>query len=71
MSAHYHDAGSGPHDATSSVNERGERNCSCRHDGHEWLSMCLAARTEWQLTHDAAALEHAARIATATSEVQS
>lgn len=60
----YYDAGSGPHDSTSQVNERGDRNCGCRHDGTHWLSMCLAARREWQLTHDAAALEHAARIAT-------
>ena len=63
MSARYFDAGSGEHDATSQTNDRGERNCGCRHDGREWLDMCATARREWQLTHDAAALEHAARTA--------
>jgi hypothetical protein len=54
LSAHYYDAGSGPHDTTSRLNERGERNCGCRHNGQEWLDMCLTARTYWQLTHDSA-----------------
>jgi hypothetical protein len=54
----YHDAGSGPHDAQA--REDGERNCGCEHNGRHWTSLCLAARREWQLTHDAAALEHAA-----------
>lgn len=65
MSAHYYDAGSGPHDLASSVNERGERNCGCRHDGLRWLSMCDLAIAEYRAVHDAAALEHAARVATA------
>jgi hypothetical protein len=62
MSARYYDVGAGPHDIEP--REDGMGTCGCRHDGTEWLSLCLAARREWQLTHDAAALEHAARIAT-------
>ena len=47
MSAHYYDAGSGPHD--SEPRDDGLRNCGCRHDGLHWLSMCNAA-----LAHEAA-----------------
>jgi hypothetical protein len=64
MSSRFYDAGSGPHDA-SSVNERGERNCGCRHDGHAWLSMCDAAAAAERDIHERAALEYAARVATA------
>ena len=59
MSARYNDAGSGPHDGAQ--RDDGLCNCTCKHDGLRWLDMCVAARTEWQLTHDAAALEHAAK----------
>lgn len=68
MSAHYYDAGSGWHDPASSVNERGERNCGCRHDGMRWLTMCDLALAECKAMHDAAALEHAARCAVAWIE---
>ena len=44
MSARFYDAGSGPHDASSTINERGERNCGCRHDGRQWLSLCATAQ---------------------------
>lgn len=56
MGARYHDAGSGPHDSEPRAD--GLRNCGCEHDGLRWVGMCAAARAEWQLTHDAAALEH-------------
>lgn len=58
MSAHYYDAGSGPHDSAA-AREDGTRNCGCRHDGLRWLEMCQAARNDWQRRHDAAVLEHA------------
>ena len=56
MSARYNDAGSGPHDGAQ--RDDGAVNCGCKHDGLRWLDMCAAARAEWQLTHDAAALQH-------------
>jgi hypothetical protein len=57
MSLHYYDAGSGPHDAESRVNDRGECNCSCRHDGHAWVAMCATARTAHDELHNTAAFD--------------
>jgi hypothetical protein len=60
MSARYYDAGSGPHDAESAANARGERNCGCRHDGLRWESMCAAARAVWETERKEAAAARAA-----------
>jgi len=63
MSAHYYDAGSGPHDTEGRADSLGhvEHNCGCRHDGRHWLSQCAAARAAWQLTHDIAQADRAAQ----------
>lgn len=57
MAARYYDAGSGPHDPASTINERGERNCGCHHDGHSWLALCDAARQAAELLHNTAMAE--------------
>jgi hypothetical protein len=62
MSARYYDVGSGPHDVEP--RDDGQGICGCRHDGTRWLSMCDLAAAEQRGIHEAAALEHAARVAT-------
>ena len=57
MANRYYDAGSGPHDPASTVNDRGERNCGCRHDGHSWVSLCDTARQAADALHALAAVQ--------------
>jgi hypothetical protein len=55
MTARYQDAGSGPHD--TEPREDGLRNCGCHHDGHEWLSMCAAAKAAHDALREASAFD--------------
>lgn len=58
MSLRYNDAGSGPHDPLSSVNDRGDRNCGCQHDGQRWVRLCDTARRAHDDDHAKAQLEY-------------
>ena len=42
--------------------------CGCAHTDTHWQQLCDLHGMEWKNVHDSAALEHAARIATASQQ---
>lgn len=40
--------------------------CGCKHDGHKWVSMCDAHRSDFEATHRRWSDEHFGRVAIIT-----